>query len=171
MPGEWPADLTPALPGYLAGQRWFSGSEAPPADSVRVASSRRLWSDGSDHEMWQTLVEVDGDCYQLILGVRPAGEPAQFLHGHETAVLGVMGNVYVYDATWDSDLARILLEVISDVGLSPRGDTAVAVAACELVLEGLAAHKRISRSEELGYTRLKPERRDPGYGKGGISFG
>ena len=64
-----------------------------------------------------------------------------------------------------------LLEVVSDVGLSPRGDTALAVAACELVLEGLAAHKRISRSEELGYTRLKPERRDPGYGKGGISFG
>jgi hypothetical protein len=47
------------------------------------------------------------------------------------------------------------------------------VAACELVLEGLAAQKRISRSEELGYTRSKPERREPGtgYGKGGISFG
>jgi hypothetical protein len=45
------------------------------------------------------------------------------------------------------------------------------VAACELVLEGLAAQKRISRSEELGYTRARPERREPGYGKGGISFG
>ncbi len=64
-----------------------------------------------------------------------------------------------------------LLEVVSDVGLSPRSDKARAVAACELVLEGLAAQKRISRNEELGYTRLKPERRDPGYGKGGISFG
>ena len=40
-----------------------------------------------------------------------------------------------------------------------------------LVLEGLAAQKRISRSEELGYTRARPERREPGYGKGGISFG
>ena len=40
-------------------------------------------------------------------------------------------------------------------------------------LEGLASQKRISRTEELGYTRSKPERRDPGlgYGKGGISFG
>jgi magnesium chelatase subunit I len=64
-----------------------------------------------------------------------------------------------------------LLEIVSDAGLSPRDDKARVVAACELVLEGLAAHKRISRSEELGYTRLKPERRDPGYGKGGISFG
>ena len=25
--------------------------------------------------------------------------------------------------------------------------------------------------EELGYSRAKPERREPGYGKGGISFG
>jgi len=64
-----------------------------------------------------------------------------------------------------------LVELVSDVGLSRRSDKARAVAACELVLEGLAAHKRISRSEELGYTRVKPERREPGYGKGGISFG
>ena len=64
-----------------------------------------------------------------------------------------------------------LVDVVSDVGLAPSSDAGYAVAACELVLEGLAAHKRISRSEELGYTRAKPERRDPGYGKGGISFG
>jgi magnesium chelatase subunit I len=64
-----------------------------------------------------------------------------------------------------------LVDMVSDVGLSPRSDKARVVAACELVLEGLAAHKRISRSEELGYTRLKPERRDPGYGKGGMAFG
>jgi magnesium chelatase subunit I len=64
-----------------------------------------------------------------------------------------------------------LVELVSDVGLARGSDKARAVAACELVLEGLAAHKRISRSEELGYTRVKPERREPGYGKGGISFG
>ncbi|HEU5171123.1 MAG TPA: magnesium chelatase [Gemmatimonadales bacterium] len=66
-----------------------------------------------------------------------------------------------------------LLETVSDTGLAPRSDVERAVAACELVLEGLAAHKRISRNEELGYTRAKPERREPGsggYGKG-IAFG
>jgi magnesium chelatase subunit I len=42
----------------------------------------------------------------------------------------------------------------------------VTVAACELILEGLAAHKRISRTEELGYTRVRPEKREGGYGKG-----
>jgi magnesium chelatase subunit I len=64
-----------------------------------------------------------------------------------------------------------LLDTVAEFGLSPRADHPRAVAACELVLEGLAAQKRISRSEELGYTRMKPERREPGYGKGGISFG
>ncbi len=66
-----------------------------------------------------------------------------------------------------------LLDAVTEFGLSPRDDTARAVAGCELVLEGLAAQKRISRTEELGYTRSKPERREPGlgYGKGGISFG
>jgi magnesium chelatase subunit I len=66
-----------------------------------------------------------------------------------------------------------LIDTVAEFGLSPRDDTPRAVAACELVLEGLAAQKRISRSEELGYTRSKPERREPGtgYGKGGISFG
>jgi magnesium chelatase subunit I len=64
-----------------------------------------------------------------------------------------------------------LVELVSEFGLATRKDAPRAVAACELVLEGLAAQKRISRSEELGYTRAKPERREPGYGKGGISFG
>jgi len=64
-----------------------------------------------------------------------------------------------------------LLDVVAEFGLAPKAEHARAVAACELVLEGLAAQKRISRSEELGSTRMKPERREPGYGKGGISFG
>src|SRR5690348_11912550 len=64
-----------------------------------------------------------------------------------------------------------LVELVVEFGLAPRSDHPRAVAGCELVLEGLAAQKRISRSEELGYTRMKPERREPGYGKGGISFG
>jgi magnesium chelatase subunit I len=45
-------------------------------------------------------------------------------------------------------------------------DAGVIVAACELILEGLAAHKRISRSDELGYSRMRPEKREGGYGKG-----
>ncbi len=53
-------------------------------------------------------------------------------------------------------------------GLSSREDGPMLVSACELILEGLAAQKRISRSEELGYSRARPERREHGHGKGGM---
>jgi len=59
-----------------------------------------------------------------------------------------------------------LVDAVVEFGLSRRSDLPRTVAACELVLEALAAYKRISRSEELGYTKVRPERREPGYGKG-----
>jgi magnesium chelatase subunit I len=55
--------------------------------------------------------------------------------------------------------------------LARRDQPAHLVAACELILEGLAAQRRITRSEELGYTRARAERREPGQGKGGMAFG
>lgn len=114
MLAGWPEELTAVLPNHLAAQRWFAGSEPPGPDAVRVASTRRLWGGGEGPELWQALIEVGEDTYQLIVGVRPAGEPAEFLQGHDTALLGVAEGVYVYDATWDSELSRRLLEVISD---------------------------------------------------------
>ncbi|MGH7539283.1 MAG: magnesium chelatase [Gemmatimonadales bacterium] len=60
-----------------------------------------------------------------------------------------------------------LLDLVDQVGLAGKKDPAHMVAACELVLEGLVAEKRISRSEELGYVRVRPEPRSPGYGKPG----
>jgi magnesium chelatase subunit I len=60
-----------------------------------------------------------------------------------------------------------LLELVEQVGLAGKKDPLTMVAACELVLEGLVAEKRISRSEELGYTRARPEPKGPSFGKGG----
>ncbi len=59
-----------------------------------------------------------------------------------------------------------LLGLVSQVGLAGKKDPAHMVAACELVLEGLVAEKRISRSEDLGYARARPESKGP-YGKPG----
>jgi len=58
-----------------------------------------------------------------------------------------------------------LLDVVQQTGLAPQGDPARLVAACELVLEGLVAQKRVSRSDELGYSRARRER-PPGGGTG-----
>ncbi len=60
-----------------------------------------------------------------------------------------------------------LLDLIDQVGLAGKKDPGTIVAACELVLEGLVAEKRISRNEELGYVRARVEPKGPGYGKTG----
>ncbi|KPJ99100.1 MAG: magnesium chelatase [Gemmatimonas sp. SG8_28] len=46
-----------------------------------------------------------------------------------------------------------LLHAVELVGLAEEQEPGVLVAACELILEGLVAQKRIARNEELGYTR------------------
>ena len=64
-----------------------------------------------------------------------------------------------------------LLDLIDQVGLAGKKDPGTMVAACELVLEGLVAEKRISRNEELGYVRARAEPKGPGYGKTGTGGG
>lgn len=58
-----------------------------------------------------------------------------------------------------------LLDVIERTGLAPKKDPATMVAACELVLEGLVANNRISRTDRLGYARVHPDK-PPSFGKG-----
>ena len=65
-----------------------------------------------------------------------------------------------------------LLDLVDHAGLAAKKDPATMVAACELILEGLVAEKRISRSEELGYTRARSEPKGGGpYGKPGSGAG
>jgi magnesium chelatase subunit I len=55
-----------------------------------------------------------------------------------------------------------LVDLVTGIGLAGKTDPAGLVAGCELVLEGLAAHRRIARSDETGYVRARPERPGPG---------
>ncbi len=64
-----------------------------------------------------------------------------------------------------SDLARKafamvpgLVRLVQDLGLGRDTDDGTLVAGCELVLEALAAQKRITRSEEIGWSALRPGR-------------
>jgi magnesium chelatase subunit I len=60
-----------------------------------------------------------------------------------------------------------LIEAVEAAGLGDRKRSpAAVVAGCELALEGLAAHQRITRTEEMGYVRVRPERKPGGGGKG-----
>src|SRR5437660_2463805 len=64
-----------------------------------------------------------------------------------------------------STVVPALLAPIDQVRLAAKDDPATMVEACELVLEGLVAEKRIARSEELGYVRARAEQK-PAFGKG-----
>ena len=113
MPDVFPSELIAALPDYLPQQRWFGGSEPPDPAEVRVSATSRLWAGEGDRELWQMLVDVSDSRYQLLLGVRPAGDVADFLSGQERSVLGMADDVFVYDALLDSDLAKVFLEIAS----------------------------------------------------------
>ncbi len=107
-PDAWLAEVESAIPTHVGRQRWYSGDGPPDPAQVRVERVSELWESGG-HRLWQVLVYVGDDLYQLLLGERPAGEPAEFLHGHESAVLGSAGASYFYDATLDPEMAKALL--------------------------------------------------------------
>jgi magnesium chelatase subunit I len=61
---------------------------------------------------------------------------------------------------------------LQDAGMFHPDDMGLSVAAAELLLEGLAAHRKISRADTGTYSRARPERQSKGKGKGGgFSFG
>ena len=65
-----------------------------------------------------------------------------------------------------------LVRMVHDLGFADEGDSAQAVAACELALEALVARKRISRNDSGEYGRATPEpRRRPNDLFGGGNLG
>jgi maltokinase len=111
--GSLPEGVDALIAPYLARQRWYAG-DAPEPGSVQVERARELWAaDGDGPQLWQAVVAIDDVRYQLLIGSRPVVERADFLHGREDAVLAPVDANVFYDATLDSELARILLEVAS----------------------------------------------------------
>jgi maltokinase len=116
------------IPAYLGAQRWYSGQSEPDPETLAFGRITRLWppvgGEGDDSRepaeraIWQVIVSAGAERYQLLLGERPAGEPADFLHGHETSVVGLAGRSYFYDATLDSEMAKALLSVASHGSLT-----------------------------------------------------
>ena len=89
------------LPQYLGRQRWFPGRE--PEKVVVLDDDEPV-----DGLQWM-VVEADGARYQVIVGFRPAVDPPEYLHGHEAALLGVVGDALAFDATLDPEYATALL--------------------------------------------------------------
>ncbi len=109
-----PEGVPDLLAPYLARQRWFAGPDDIGAADVQLERSALLFDTAAGrHRLWWAVVTHDGARYQLLVGERPGGEPAEFLNGHENAVVGASGDSYFYDGTLDPELAVPLLERIS----------------------------------------------------------
>ena len=76
------------------------------------------------------------------------------------------------DVSWQA-LAAVpgLEEAYRESALSTQDSTAASVAVAELILEGLAAHRRITRGDSGAFTRVRPERSKGKGGAGQFPYG
>jgi magnesium chelatase subunit I len=73
------------------------------------------------------------------------------------------------EISWKAlDSVPDLMDAARQTGLTAEGDRDAEMVVAEILLEGLAGHRRISRAEAGGFTRAKPER--PGRPGGGSPF-
>ena len=74
------------------------------------------------------------------------------------AALKIGGDERAADAVRAFGVVPGLLSLVHDLGLAPVKDAGTEVAACELVLEALAAQKRITRTEDYGWSAARKSR-------------
>lgn len=110
------APLEPMLRAWLPAQRWFAG-KGRAISRLRTVSAAELLPPGSTPGLLHLLLDVDGDCYQLLLGIRPSLPPAlaPTLIGH--AEDGPYAGRAVYEALGDPRLAAMLLERLRSPGV------------------------------------------------------
>ncbi|GAA2399862.1 phosphotransferase [Streptomyces glaucosporus] len=121
--------LTPLLTEWLPRQRWFAGKGRPVSGFALVAATELLpCTSGAAPGLLHLLVRAQqpggpeqahpapADCYQLLLGVRPALPPplAGSLIGHPAD--GPLRGRTVYEALHDPRLAAVLLERLRSPG-------------------------------------------------------
>lgn len=105
--------LLPSLAEFLPGQRWYAGTAAP--DRIELVDGeveRSGWP-----ALCRLVVDADGAFYQVLIGLRPVDQHADFLGGHEDPGLGEVetehGLARAYEAMADPELGLVLLDLVS----------------------------------------------------------
>jgi maltokinase len=103
-----PTAIERLLPDYLVRQRWFAGDAVDDVSIVELDVLR----EGPPQLVW-ALVAAGGVTYQVVIGLRPLDQAEPFLEGKGRGVLGDVdtddGPMLAYDATFDPDLAPLIL--------------------------------------------------------------
>ena len=142
------ADVYAALPSLtgkfeLEYEGEIKGADSVAREIIRAATARvfKKYFDGVPLHPIVQWFELGGNLKY------PEGAPAEEIFGQFKKIQG-------------------LLEKTQPLGVKPKDDPAMLVAAAEFVLEGLYALKKISRNEELGYhvehRRAEPPPEEPG---------
>ncbi len=146
------ADVYAALPAMtgkieLEYEGELQGSEAVARDLI-ASAAKEIFDSVSDVEIFDDTIEY-------------------FDRGGVLQITDSAGS----DAAWQAfNSVPHLMEAVRETGLVTDDDRAAEVAVAELLLEGLAAHRRISRAEGGAFARVKPERPKKG-GGGGYPYG
>jgi len=147
------SDIFAALPAItgkieLEYEGELQGSDKIAREVVRCAIS----------EVFERLVD-DSDCDEIVLWF------------DEGAALKVAPEERSDTCVKGFGVVPGLLTLVQESQLAPLKDPATLVSACELILEGLVAKKRITIREEVGYARVSPDRQKPfghGHQQGGF---
>jgi len=142
------ADVYAALPSLtgkfeLEYEGELKGADSVAREIIRAATARvfKKYFDGVPLHPIVQWFEMGGNLKY------PEGAPSEEVFGQFKKIQG-------------------LLEKTQPLGVKPKDDPAMLVAAAEFVLEGLYALKKISRNEELGYhvehRRAEPAAEEPG---------
>lgn len=119
------AELSEALKLFLPKQRWF-GRKGEAIDEVVFERAQVM------RDRWPCLLRLEADVrgagsaelYQVLIGVRSAGDPPSFLEENSDAVIGDfetrMGPGYAYDALRDGELNLLLFRSVFPKFKSPE---------------------------------------------------
>jgi maltokinase len=100
------AELEAILHGYVGQQRWYAGG----AEDQIVVHEVDVLAPPWPALLWVGIGSPRGDRYQVLLGLRPAGEPVDAPIG---ALVLPEGPAVVVDATTDPELALLLLRTVA----------------------------------------------------------